>query len=71
VNGRYLTLVGRIRHGLDEYRGFRHVVRNVYSYNLDPERIELLVKNLEPLTTNAKIELLTFTDYLEQLTNGT
>lgn len=31
---------------LDEYRGFRHVVRNVYTYNLRPERIEALVRDL-------------------------
>lgn len=31
---------------LDEYRGFRHVVRNVYTFNLRPDRIEALVKEL-------------------------
>lgn len=25
---------------LDEYRAFRHVVRNVYTYNLDPVRLK-------------------------------
>ncbi|HIC88970.1 MAG TPA: hypothetical protein EYP04_06170, partial [Anaerolineae bacterium] len=30
------------RDRLDEYRGFRHVVRNVYTYNLDTERIQRL-----------------------------
>lgn len=33
-----------IRQSLEEYRGFRHVVRNVYSYKFNPARIERLVK---------------------------
>jgi hypothetical protein len=27
---------------LDEYRGFRHVVRNVYTYQFDPVKVEKL-----------------------------
>ncbi|MGH8248219.1 MAG: hypothetical protein ACREUU_17495, partial [Gammaproteobacteria bacterium] len=30
--------------GLDEYRRFRHVVRNVYAEHLDPERVGKLVE---------------------------
>lgn len=30
------------RHCLDEYRGFRHVVRNVYTFNLNPTRLAAL-----------------------------
>jgi hypothetical protein len=33
---------------LDEYLRFRHVVRNVYTFSFDPERIGRLVKDLEP-----------------------
>lgn len=58
------------RNGLDEYRGFRHIVRNVYSYNLDPTRIDRLVKNLTPLAAGVSKELLTFSVLLEQLANG-
>ena len=32
---------------LDEYLRFRHVVRNVYTFSFDPERIGRLVKELE------------------------
>jgi hypothetical protein len=32
---------------LEEYRGFRHVVRNVYTYRLDPEKLRPLVKNID------------------------
>jgi hypothetical protein len=34
------------RHRLDEYRGFRHVVRNIYTFNLVPSKINELVANL-------------------------
>jgi hypothetical protein len=32
---------------LDEYRGFRHVVRNVYTYNLKPARVQQLMEGLD------------------------
>lgn len=32
---------------LDEYLRFRHVVRNVYTFSLNPERVEELVKGLD------------------------
>jgi hypothetical protein len=31
---------------LDEYRGFRHVVRNVYTFSLQPARLEALADGL-------------------------
>lgn len=34
-----------VRMSLDEYRGFRHIVRNVYTYKFDSARIEGLAKN--------------------------
>ncbi len=38
-----------VRLGLDEYRGFRHVVRNVYTYKFDSESVEKLTLKAEPL----------------------
>lgn len=32
---------------LDEYRGFRHIVRNVYAFHLRPNRLRQLVDGLE------------------------
>lgn len=52
---------------LDRYRGFRHVVRNVYTYNLDPEQVDLLVRHLRPSMDQVSDELLAFADFLEQL----
>ena len=34
------------RRCLDEYRAFRHVVRNVYSFQLQPERVETLASGV-------------------------
>jgi hypothetical protein len=33
-------------HCLEEYRGFRHIVRNVYTFNLRPARLEELTSGL-------------------------
>ena len=57
------------RNSLDEFRGFSHVVRNVYSYNLDPVRIGLLVKKLIVLSVGVHAELRTFTKFLEDISN--
>ena len=51
---------------LDEYLRFRHVVRNVYTFSFDPERIGRLVKELETVFDQVQNELLTFADFLEK-----
>lgn len=53
------------RNILDEYRGFRHIVRNVYSFNLSATRIEPLVANLRDLFNNIKREMDGFLRFLE------
>ena len=53
-----------VRQNLDEYGGFRHVVRNVYSYKFDSARIERLIKKVEPLFTQLQAEFLAFADFL-------
>ncbi|HOF02412.1 MAG TPA: hypothetical protein PLT58_00360 [Atribacterota bacterium] len=53
------------RNTLDEYRGFRHIVRNVYSFNLSAARIEPLVKKLPDLFNDIKTELERFLDFLD------
>ena len=55
------------RDRLDRYRGFRHVVRNAYTYNLDPEQIGVLVKQLAPTMARVAHELTAFADFLEQV----
>lgn len=55
---------------LDEYLRFRHVVRNVYTFSFDPERISRLVKELKPSFDHIRQELLTFANFLEQVGMG-
>lgn len=51
---------------LDDYRGFRHVVRNVYAYKFDPDKMEKLVYSVPDLFAQLKAELLAFAAFLEQ-----
>lgn len=50
---------------LDEYRGFRHVVRNVYAYHFDSAKLEKLVIGAEDTFTLLRAELLAFADFLD------
>lgn len=55
------------RDRLDRYRGFRHVVRDVYTFNFDAEQIEVLVKQLSLTMEQVSRDLLGFADFLERL----
>jgi len=50
---------------LDEYRRFRHMVRNVYAEHLDPKRVGELVEKLSGLWVRLKAELIAFAGFLE------
>jgi len=52
---------------LNPYLGFRHVVRNVYTYTLDPDQIQLLVNKLEYVINQLKKELSVFMNFLEKI----
>lgn len=54
-------------HELDEFRRFRHVVRNVYAENLIPEKMENLLTVLPNVWQQLRAELLAFADFLEIL----
>jgi len=49
---------------LDGYRGFRHVVRNIYTFQFDPVKIEKLVDELPDTFDQIKTELLAFANLL-------
>jgi hypothetical protein len=51
---------------LNELRGFRHVVRNVYTHKFDPAKVGLLVASISPLFEQLKAELTAFANFLEQ-----
>jgi len=55
------------RKQLDRYRGFRHVVRNVYTFEFDPEQIDLLMKHLPDTTEQVRNDLSAFADTLERI----
>ena len=59
-----------IANKLDEYRGFRHIVRNVYTFNLSKERIKPLVKNLSSLKEEIRKDIEEFIDFLEDRANS-
>jgi hypothetical protein len=50
---------------LDEYRRFRHVVRNIYAESLEPLRVGELVEKLPTLWDRLKAELIGFAEFLE------
>ena len=66
-NVRPPVLSQETRQQLDRYRGFRHVVRNVYTYNLEPGQIAVLVQQLAPTMDRVSQELRAFADFLEEL----
>lgn len=53
------------RFSLDEYRGFRHIVRNIYTFHLSPKRIKPLVDNLVEVWECTKGELERFLLFIE------
>ena len=52
---------------LDEFRRFRHIVRNVYATHLDPEKIRPMVNTLPEFFPKVKAELLSFSEFLEEI----
>ena len=55
------------RRCLDEYRGFRHLVRNVYTFNLRPSRLTELTSDLRACYEATRQDLIDFTAFLEGL----
>lgn len=55
------------KNSLDRYRGFRHVVRNIYTFSLDIEQVELLVEHLPEVYQHTRAELTQFANFLEQI----
>jgi uncharacterized protein YutE (UPF0331/DUF86 family) len=51
--------------GLNEFRGFRNVVRNVYTYQFDPVKVEKLVQSAPQVFAQIHAELSAFAAFLE------
>ena len=51
---------------LDEFRRFRHLVRNIYTTNIQPEKMKHLLATLPVLWAGVKEECLAFARFLDQ-----
>lgn len=58
------------RYCLDEYRGFRHTVRNLYTFNLRPLRLQELTQNLRGCYRQLSAELSRLISFLRDLDRG-
>lgn len=61
------VISSKVKDQLEEYRGFRHIVRNVYAYHFNPEKIENLVAGLTLLFSKFDAELKSFADFLRNV----
>lgn len=52
---------------LDDYRKFRHRIRNIYTPHLDAARMEHLIAGLPSLWQQVRAELSAFIDFLQRL----
>lgn len=59
------VISAELRTELEEYLGFRHIVRNVYTYQLNPEKLERLITMLRETLSRTERELLAFAKFLE------
>jgi hypothetical protein len=50
---------------LEPYRGFRHVVRNVYTYHIVPEKMKPLAKGIRPVFKQLEKELSAFSRFIQ------
>jgi hypothetical protein len=51
---------------LAEYRGFRHIVRNVYTFQFEIDKMTRLVVGVSEVFVRVEAELLAFASFLEQ-----
>jgi hypothetical protein len=64
-NVRPAVISEKTRKQLDNYRGFRHVVRNVYSYHISPEKMKPLAKGIRLAFKQVEKELTAFSRFIE------
>lgn len=65
--GRPAVLAAETARQLEEYLAFRHVVRNLYGYELDPERIERLLRHYHPVWQRVEADIQRFASWLRAL----
>jgi len=52
---------------LDEFRGLRHIIRNIYAFNLLPSRLNELLTKLPKSFDSVKKDLFDFAKFLESV----
>jgi hypothetical protein len=55
---------------LDQYRRFRHLVRNVYAMNLKPDRISALMDKLPGTWSKLSAEMQAFSQFLKKVSEA-
>jgi ribonuclease HepT-like protein len=66
-NVRPAVISRETRNKLDEFRGLRHVVRNVYAFNLRSARLDELIADLPDCFQAVQSDLLSFAEFLESI----
>ncbi|NBB87690.1 MAG: antitoxin [Bacteroidetes bacterium] len=61
------VLASDTRTQLEAFRGFRHVVRNGYTFEFDPEQMALLIRRLPDARRRVHDDLSAFADLLERI----
>jgi hypothetical protein len=56
----------RTMHALDDFRMFRHLAHNIYTFNLDSRRIKSLIEGLPGAVDLACQDFLRFAEFLEE-----
>jgi hypothetical protein len=58
------VLSDQTRQQIEDYRVFRHVVRNLYTFQFDPDKLRRLVEGSVAALVAAQTELQSFADFL-------
>ena len=66
-NIRPAVISEKSRYFLDDFRGFRHVIRNVYTFNLNPERVNKLTDTIPECFILLKNDLKSFLSFIESI----
>jgi hypothetical protein len=64
-NVRPAVISEKTRNHLDTYRGFRHVIRNVYAYYISPDKMKPLAKGIRRVFKQVEKELTAFSRFIE------
>ena len=65
-NVRPAVISEKTREQLDPYRGFRHVVRNVYTYHISPDKMKPLANGIRPVFKQVEKELAAFSRFIQK-----